>query len=274
MTTSHLAELLAYANEHTGPVAQRQDGFVAAYFENTDPDEIVARGPATLYAVANAHWRLLDIALDTQRKEPSPKVRVFNPTLAEDGFVSEHTVIQIVNDNMPFLVDSVTMAVNRSGRTAHWIVHPLMSVARSADGSIAAISPVASGNNESVESLILVECDRIVAESERNALAQELIRVLADVRSAVVDWRAMLARVQSISAASEKAPLPEGNRAEGVAFLRWLEERHFTFLGARDYDLKRDGDIVSMVAKPETGLGILRASVQTSEIRLSPEALA
>jgi glutamate dehydrogenase len=54
------------------------------------------------------------------------RIRVFNPDLAEDGFTNEHTVIQIVHDDMPFLVDSVTMAVNRSGRTAHWIVHPLL----------------------------------------------------------------------------------------------------------------------------------------------------
>ena len=273
MTTSHLAELLSYAKEHAGPAADRQNGFVATYFENTDPDEIVARGPATLFALANAHWRLLD----TPRPMQGVHVRVFNPTLAEDGFVSEHTVVQIVNDNMPFLVDSVTMAINRSGRTAHWIVHPLMNVVRAADGSISSVSSAAAAaasEKNSVESLILVECDRIVAETEQQALAEELRRVLADVRSAVEDWAAMLARVQAVTAASEKSPLSAANRAEGIAFLRWLEGRHFTFLGARDYDLKREGDSVSMVARPDSGLGILRGAVQTTETRLSPEAAA
>ncbi|QJQ07013.1 NAD-glutamate dehydrogenase [Undibacterium piscinae] len=274
MTTSHLAELLAYAQEHTGPAADRQNGFVAAYFENTDPDEIVTRGPATLFALANAHWRLLD----APRTAHSPKVRVFNPTLAEDGFVSDHTVVQIVNDNMPFLVDSVTMAINRSGRTAHWIVHPLMNVARDAQGAIAGVSTVAAahaaGQKENIESLILVECDRIVGVPEQQALAEDLRRVLADVRSAVDDWPAMLARVQTVTVAAHNAPLSPANREEGIAFLNWLEARHFTFLGARDYDLKRDGDSVSMVARPDSGLGILRGSVQTIETRLSPEAVA
>jgi len=140
MTSSHFAELMAYAQEHSGSASKRQGGFIAAYFENTDPDEITTRGAANLFALANAHWRLLD----SPRAANSPKIRVFNPSLAEDGFVSEHTVVQIVNDNMPFLVDSVTMAINRSGRTAHWIVHPLMSVARNADGSIAEVSTVAA----------------------------------------------------------------------------------------------------------------------------------
>ena len=273
MTTTHFAELLAYAQAHPGPAADRQGPFIAAYFENTDPDEITARGPATLFAQANAHWRLLD----APRADHTPKIRVFNPTLAEDGFVSEHTIVQIVNDNMPFLVDSVTMAINRSGRTAHWIVHPLLSVTRNEKDGIASVSTVAAakaaGRNDPVESLIMVECDRIVSLAEQQALAEELKQVLADVLSAVVDWEAMLDRVHAVCSACEKhAPDQSGN--EGVAFLRWLEERHFTFLGARDYDLKRDGDKVSLVAIPESGLGILRGKVQTTLAHLPPEVLA
>ena len=267
-----LAELLTYTQDHGGPAASRQTGFVAAYFENTDPDEVAARGPATLFAIANAHWRLLD----APRGAHSAKVRVFNPTLAEDGFVSEHTVVQIVHDNMPFLVDSVTMAINRSSRTAHWIVHPLMSVARDAQGKIASVSSVAAatatGQKNPIESLILIECDRIVSVPEQQALADELNRVLGDVRSAVQDWRAMLDRVQAVGVASENSPLSAASRQEGADFLHWLQDRHFTFLGARDYDLKRDGDAVSLVARPESGLGILRGAVQTSETRLPPEA--
>ncbi|WP_374521195.1 hypothetical protein, partial [Undibacterium squillarum] len=140
MSNSHFAELIAYAQAHPHPAADRQGPFLTAYFENTDPDEIVVRGPATLYAEASAHWRLLD----TPRAPGTPRIRVYNPTLAEDGFVSDHTIVQIVNDNMPFLVDSVTMAINRSGRTAHWIVHPLLSVQRDAAGQVSAVSTVAA----------------------------------------------------------------------------------------------------------------------------------
>ncbi len=273
MTSSPLAELLSYTQQHAGPAAKRQAGFVSAYFENADPDEIAALSPATLYAIANAHWRLLD----APRAAQSAKVRVFNPTLAEDGFVSEHTVVQIVHDDMPFLVDSVTMAINRGNRTAHWIVHPLMRVERDAQGKIASVQGVtaatAAGQKNSIESLILVACDRIVAAAERQVLADELNRVLGDVRSAVQDWRAMLERVEAVAAASEKSPLTPANQREGIDFLHWLEDRHFTFLGARDYDLKREGDAVSLVARPESGLGILRGAVQTADTRLPPEAV-
>jgi glutamate dehydrogenase len=157
MTLLHFAELAAYAQEHAGAANKRQGNFITAYFTNTDPDEIRIRGAASLYAQANAHWRLLQ----SSRKQNTPKIRVFNPSMAEDGFVSEHTVIQIVNDNMPFLVDSVTMAINRSGRTAHWIVHPLMSVVRNSEGGAESVSTVAeakaSGTSNALESLIMVE---------------------------------------------------------------------------------------------------------------------
>ena len=273
MSTSHLAELFAYAQAHTGPASDRQGAFIAAYFDNTDPDEIITRGPATLFAQANAHWRLLD----APSTEKLAKVRVFNPTLAEDGFVSEHTVVQIVNDNMPFLVDSVTMAINRSGRTAHWIVHPLMSVQRNAQGLVSGVSTVVAStsiaSDEQVESLIMVECDRIVSLAEQQTLAAELQQVLADVRSAVLDWPAMLERVRTVCNASERHVSAQSAN-EGVAFLRWLEDRHFTFLGARDYELRQDGDKVTLVAIPESGLGILRGKVQTSLAYLPPEVQA
>ncbi|MEP6965221.1 MAG: NAD-glutamate dehydrogenase, partial [Polaromonas sp.] len=273
MTSLPLAELLNYTQQHSGPAASQQTGFVAAYYENADPDQIAALSPATLYAIANAHWRLLDMP----RAAQSARVRVFNPTLAEDGFVSEHTVVQIVNDNMPFLVDSVTMAVNRGNRTAHWIVHPLMHVARDAQGRVVTVQSVAAaaaaGKKGSIESLILVECDRIVGTTEQQALADELDQVLGDVRSAVQDWQAMQERVQALASASEKSPLTPSNQQEGIDFLHWLQDRHFTFLGARDYDLKRDGSAVSLVARPETGLGILRGAVHTAETRLPPDAV-
>jgi len=169
MTNTALAELLSYTLEHAGPASNRLNDFVAAYFDNTDPDELLARGPVTLFAMANAHWRLLD----APRTPKTARIRVFNPTLSEDGFVSDHTVVQIVNDNMPFLVDSVTMAINRGNRTAHWIVHPLLSVERDAQGKVlhvrSAAAAGAAGHADPVESLIQVECDRIVGAAEHPA---------------------------------------------------------------------------------------------------------
>ena len=220
MTHPALAELLSYTMKQAGPAAGRQSAFVCAYFENTDPDEIAARDPATLFAIANAHWRLLEKA----RPAHSARIRVFNPTLAEDGFVSEHTVVQIVNENMPFLVDSVTMAINRSGRTAHWIVHPMMSVARDAQGTVSDVSSfaaaAASHQKNPIESLILVECDRIVQAQDLSALAADLERVLIDVRGAVQDWSAIVERLEAAGRRLLMPNCPMKVVKKGVTFWR------------------------------------------------------
>lgn len=115
-----LANLRSYTLDNAGAMAAELTEFVLAYFENADPDELQARSTEQLFGMAQAHLRLLDSVPNCH----GARIRVFNPDLAEDGFTSEHTVIQIAHDDMPFLVDSVAMAVNRSARTAHWIVHP------------------------------------------------------------------------------------------------------------------------------------------------------
>ncbi|MBP6484121.1 MAG: NAD-glutamate dehydrogenase, partial [Rhodoferax sp.] len=214
MTHCALDELLSYTQQHAEPISRHLTDFIKAYFDKADPAELQDRSPATLFALANAHWRLLDGI----RPSNTAKVRVFNPTLAEDGFASEHTVVQIVNDNMPFLVDSVTMAINRGNRTVHWIVHPLISVARDSNGKVQGISNAAapaSAHPDSVESFILVECDRIVSRAERQALAAELERVLDDVRSAVQDWRPMMERAKAVAAEASSPSLSPTGRQEG-----------------------------------------------------------
>ena len=271
MTHAPLTALRTYTLENAGATSHELADFVSAYFDNTDPDELQGRDPSTLLALANAHWRLLDAAPDVA----GARIRVFNPTLAEDGFVSEHTVIQIVHDDMPFLVDSVTMAVNRSGRMAHWIVHPLLAIDRDANGSVIHVKLATSDEHHThpISSLILVECDRILRPSDIDQLAGELSQVLGDVRAAVSDWARMLGRLQAVREASSRSSLSDTGQQEGVEFLRWLEAEHFTFLGARDYQLVRDDDGVSLRAVAESGLGILRGLPKKSTDRLPTDAL-
>ena len=272
MTHSALSDLLGFTQERADSTSDGMSGFIAAYYQNADPDELQTRGPAALYANAAAHWRLLQAHTDPA----GAQVRVFNPSLAEDGFVSEHTVVHIVHANMPFLVDSVTMAINRSNRTAHWIAHPLVAVERDGNGTVLTAFSAATAQAASApfESVILVECDRILHAQDRDALQADLQQVLGDVRAAVQDWQAMLDRVRTVAQAAAHSSLSPSGQQEGIDFLHWLEDRHFTFLGARDYDLVREGSAMRMRAKPGTGLGILRGAAQTEQPVLPPEAVA
>lgn len=272
MTHAILAALRAHVLENVGFASPELSEFVSAYFDKTDPDELQGRGPSTLLALANAHWRLLDTAPDSA----GVRIRVFNPTLAEDGFVSEHTVVQIVHEDMPFLVDSVTMAVNRSGRMAHWIVHPLIAVTRDANDRVihTALATAHEHQAHQVSSLILVECDRIPLNADCLGFRDELLRVLGDVRKSVQDWALMLKRLQTVRTdALSVSAVSANGQLEGVEFLHWLEFHHFTFLGSRDYELVRDSEGVKLLATPHSGLGILRGDPMTPLSHLPGDAL-
>jgi glutamate dehydrogenase len=248
--------------------------FIALYYSQVDPEDLMEREPADLYGAALSHWNF------ARKREPGrPRVRAFNPTLSEHGWQSTHTIVEIVNDDMPFLVDSVGMEINRRGLTLHLIIHPILAVERSADGTLVGLAADAA-HGGALESFIHVEVDRIVATEQLEALTADLLRVLGDVRAAVSDWKPMVARLRAIAADVAKAPppLPADELSEGVAFLEWLADNHFTLLGYRAHDLvTKDGhDSLQVVAG--SSLGIFRASegkdVATSFAALPPEVKA
>ncbi len=266
MNMAALVALRKYTLDNAQENAQPLADFVCAYFEGADPQELQTRGSACLMAMAMAHLRLLDLP----GSEDGTRIRVYNPTISEDGFVSENTVVQIVHDDMPFLVDSVTMAVNRLGRTAHWIVHPLLVLERDAQRRLSHSWPASSkgDSNAKVQSFILLECDRLLMASDLGDLQTDLVRVLNDVREAVTDWPAMLARLRTVIEEFSRAGSSTEAMSEGIEFLRWLEAQHFTFLGARDYALTREGDASDLTVVADSGLGILRGDAITPVNRL------
>ena len=228
------------------------EGFARRYFGQVDPEDLAERELADLYGAALSHWNF------AHKRDPGQvRVRVFNPSIAEHGWQSTHTVIEIVNDDMPFLVDSVTMEVNRHGLTLHLIIHPIVDVQRSGDGTLEGLGSDSAGRRES---FIHVEVDRVPEASRMAALAADLTRVLGDVRQSVADWAETRQRVLDIVAAldSNPPPIPQDELAEGRAFLEWLADNHFTFLGCRSHDLiALDGEDALKIV-PDSSRGILR----------------
>ncbi|SFN03605.1 NAD-glutamate dehydrogenase [Variovorax sp. OV329] len=250
--------------------ARQLVAFVQAYFGQVDPEDLAERQPADLYGAALSHWNFA-----RKRAPGETRVRVFNPSIAEHGWQSTHTIIEIVNDDMPFLVDTVTMEVNRHGLTLHLIIHPLVGVKRDAQGQLVDIGT----EDAKRESFIHVEVDRVADAAQLEALAADVARVLGDVRSAVVDWKAMNDKVLAIVERLEKQklPIPPEEVSEDLAFLRWLADGHFTFLGHRSHDLVSQGGEDTLKAVPGSGLGILRESGKdpaTSFAALPPQVRA
>ena len=244
------------------------EDFATRYFRDVDAEDLDERQPADLYGAALSHWNF------ARKRDPGhARIRVFNPSLEEHGWQSTHTIIEIVNDDMPFLVDSVTMEVNRHGLTMHLIIHPIVAVVRGSDGTLASLA-AEDEQGARRESFIHVEVDRVTESTRLEALAADIARVLDDVRAAVDDWQAMRERVRAIVAEVEKRPppLPEDELSEGKAFLRWLAENHFTFLGYRCHELAivNGEDVLKIV--PGSSLGILREG-QDKEVAASFSAL-
>jgi glutamate dehydrogenase len=181
------------------------------------------RAAAALSLLAFARRRLPGVA----------KVRVFNPAPAEHGFESRNTIVQIVNDDMPFLVDSITNELNRRELTIHLLAHPVMPVRRDVDGDLASIAEIEG--DAPAESMMHLEVDRLADAAQRDDLAAALGRVLTEVRLAVGDWRAM--RQAGLDAIEDLKP---AHAIEEQEFLRWLEANHFTFLGHRRYHYIED----------------------------------
>jgi len=252
-----LDEVLKLVRIKVNPIRRDQMlAFVDRYLGQVDPEDLADRSPDDLYGAALSHWNFAQ-----KRERGHARVRVFNPTVEEHGWQSTHTVVEIVNDDMPFLVDSVSMEINRHALALHLIVHPILTVVRDAGGTLTGLA--SAGAPEAVrESFIHVEIDRMSGAAAMEELAADLARVLKDVRAAVTDWEAMRAQVGDLvgEIARNKLPLPTDEIAEGGAFLAWLAENNFTFLGYRRHELVTvDGqDALKVVAG--SSLGILRAT--------------
>ena len=248
------------------------------YYRHVSTEDLLARSPEDLLGAALSH---LDLAHD--RPVGTASVLVDNPTVESQGWSSGHTAIQIVIDDMPFLVDSVTMALTRRGLGVHLLVHPQLIVRRDARGVLEEVLDVdkaPSGEfGVGVESWMHIEVDRMSNAADRDSLSAELQSLLGNVRDAVEDWPKMRERCVEISdglRAAAPAGIDGPEVAQGVRFLDWLAANHFTFLGYRQYVLGDDGGETVLHPVTGTGLGLLRydAAGSTAFARLSPPAQA
>src|SRR5512143_2318757 len=160
--------------------------YLRQYYARVPLDDIADKGPDTLFGAAFAHWRL-----GQQRPVGTSAVRVYNPRLDEHGWQCAHSVVEVVTDDMPFLVDSVTVELNRGDLGVDLIIHPVLPIRRDARGRLRTLlEPGAPPDEGRLESFMHFEVTRQPA-GELVSLAAGVASVLADVRAAVEDWSAM-----------------------------------------------------------------------------------
>ncbi|NQU56280.1 MAG: NAD-glutamate dehydrogenase, partial [Rhodospirillales bacterium] len=281
-TEKHKAELIekvVKAAKKRLPAAKAKiiSKFIHSYYGNVPPGDLVGITPESLFGAALAHWKLA-----AKRKPGKAMLRVYNPNQKDDGWDCGRTVIEIVNDDMPFLVDSITSELNRQELTVLLVVHPVVGVSRAKDGKLTGLASLDKPSKGALsESYMHLQVSEQTGK-QLQEIHKGLDNVINDVRAAVEDWVGMR---QNMAALVDEFDLaPKGVAGEEVSeaqdFLRWAHGDHFTFLGYREYDFTGNGKAAAVVVKPKSGKGVLRKSsvVLFRELRntasMSPEKLA
>jgi glutamate dehydrogenase len=263
-----VSEAMAMA-EQAGSAGSQLASLVNRFWRLVPDEDLEGRTPEQMLEATETHLELAQ-----QRLPGELKLRVER--------AKEHTVFEVVTDDMPFLVDSVTSAITQAGHELDLLVHPQVVVVREALGALVEVRPDVEPDEAAagdlVESWMRIEIGPLRDDDAVATLRNDLQRVLTDVREAVEDWPRM--RTQALTLADELAsavlPVPDKDITDSVALLRWLAEDHFTFLGYREYRLYgTDGDRV-LEAVMGTGLGILRRDPAGARVlsSMSPEASA
>ncbi len=268
-TREHIIkELHALINKRL-PVkkAKLVNQFADLYFQNVSTEGLNERTVPDLYGAMISHWDLIG-----SRRKGETKLNVYNPQFEQHGWQSIHTIIELATDDMPFLVDSLCMEINKQGFGIHFMIHQgAMRLRRDAQNLVTEITVDETPSEDStLEAPIYIEIDRETDPAVLEKLQLELLRVLKDVRLAVEDWSKIRERMHEAiqELTTNPAPTEYLDIAEAKAFLAWLDDDHFTYLGCRDYELVNVNGDLGLRAIQQTGLGVLRKEEKDKPIRL------
>ncbi len=235
--------------------------FVRQFYGTVALEDLSLWTPENLCGAALHFWH----AIET-RKPQETKVSIYNPDEARDGWKTSHTVIEVITDDAPFLVDSLRMTVTRLGLSSHLIIHMGgMRLSRNEKDEVTEIHPkrgeIVPGML--IEAPIFMEVDKQTSKEMLQILQETLTKILIDNRAVVEDWKVMRERIHDSILELDKVPatLDPAEVEETRLFLKWIEDHHFTFLGVRDYILVQKGHETLLQPLLDTGLGVLRTSL-------------
>ncbi len=255
----HLNSLLAHISKHVpadrSPIVK---AFAVQYIHRLSDDTLAGIGTEELFAQVMGVFDLADARRDDMA------VRVLNPTLAVDGYRTAGSVVETNTPDSPFLFDSATQLLEAREHTVQLAIHPVLGIERAEDGRITRVfSPSEPGEHESVMHL---EIERHLRPDELVKTQKELLRVLTDVRSVVEDFEPMrMATAEAVEIAQAAgSTFPSDEVEETVAFLKWLLNDNFVFLGVRDYETVDTPEGQALQVMPGSGLGILRDASRSS----------
>ena len=232
--------------------------------QNISIDDLTERTESDLYGAIMSMWQHLN-----QAKPDQQSIKVFNPNVSQQGWQSTHTIVEIVVPDMPFLVDSIKMALSRLQLATHIMLHGPTRIERNKKNQLLSINN-AKGD---LYSLFHIEVDRLNNPDDLKQLQAELSSVLKDTALVVNDWQPMVTRLNDVISGLEKQaksiPVAKQHFDESLAFLRWLVNHNFTFLGYKEFDLVEEEDDLLLAPTDEPGLGLFSTEKRVRKVSLS-----
>ncbi|SDD51751.1 NAD-glutamate dehydrogenase [Actinokineospora iranica] len=251
---------------------------IRLYYRYIPPEEVIDDDPVNLVGAVRSHAQLAE-----QRVKGRPAVRMLNPNPTDDEWSAHGSVVQLVTDDMPYLVESVSAELVRRGVQVQRVVHPIVVVRRDVAGGLKEVLPTADPDNPPpdafAESWMHIEVDLITDADRSREIETGLLSVLNDVREVVEDTDRMAGTARALADQLEASPPPldAPQIADGAALLRWLADGHFTFVGYRNYELvagEEDGE-PALRAVLASGLGVLRQdSLAARSLTAGPDTVA
>ena len=242
--------------------------FAELLYSNISSLDLSHRNDSDMYGATLSLWNSLN-----GHKDDTPVIKVFNPQVSKHGWKSSHTIIEVIVSDMPFLVDSLRIALNRLGLSPHLMLNCPLNIIRDEKNHIVKLSAAADKNikSTSVETVFFIEIDRQTEQSVLDSIAVELRSVVSDISLTVTDWQPMLKRLKELTGEIKKSKLPcsAAEKADALSFLNWISDNNFTLMGYRSYDVKALKGDIALEANVKSSLGLMRNSIGTKQRLIS-----
>jgi len=263
---SNVAQLIKQkVSAETAPLVEQ---FSELLYSNISTLDLAHRNDSDMYGATLSLWNSLN-----DHRDESPVIKVFNPKVSKNGWKSSHTIIEIITGDMPFLVDSIRIALSRLGLSPHLVLNSPIKIIRDKNNEITQLSAAAdkSMKSTSIETVFFIEIDRQSEQEVLTRIEDSLRSVLADISVTVNDWQSMRTRLNEVISETKKAkpPCSKEEHQESLAFLEWMLADNFTLLGYRSYDVDTlEGDM-ALSAQVKSSLGLMKQSKGTHQRLLS-----
>lgn len=259
--------LLGNIVERLGNPSKEEQAFVAQFFAKMPVSELSRLADTQAASVARAAFRFMQ-----EREKNTPKIRLFQPNKAEHGYETHRLVLELINDDKPFLIDSLTSELVRNGFTVFETIHPIFFVSRDEKGKLKAIHAEKTPETTK-ESFIHFEISALPEGMNAKDMVSALGRVLEFVALAVADWQAIVAKIKQCE---QELQHTSSYSAEDVTeardFLQWLVNKNFVCLGYLTVHFE-DGDTSVASIDPDSLLGISKLDDIPKKVHSSPHLI-